>query len=120
MGAFQLIDSYEFGVIVVNGKRYTTDLIVFPEKIIDGWWRKEGHRLRVEDLEEIFRREPKPEVLVVGTGYYRLVKVSPEVGNALKSQGIELVAQPTRQACQTFNKLLKSNRRVAGAFHLTC
>lgn len=115
-----MIDSYDFGVIVINGKRYTSDIIVFPERVIDGWWRREGHRLCVEDLKEIFKREPKPEVLVVGTGYYGLVKVSPEVENALKSHGIELVAQPTREACQTFNELLKSNRRVAGTFHLTC
>ncbi len=115
-----MIDSYEFGTIVINGKRYTSDVIVFPERVIDSWWRKEGHRLCVEDLKETLRSEPKPEVLVVGTGYYGLVKVSPEVENTLKSHGIELLAQPTREACQTFNKLLKSNRRVAGAFHLTC
>lgn len=115
-----MIDSYEFGTIVINGKRYTSDVIVFPERVIDGWWRREGHRLCVEDLKEILRSKPKPEVLVVGTGYYGLVKVSPEVENTLKSHEIELLAQPTREACQTFNKLLKSNRRVAGAFHLTC
>jgi len=67
-----------------------------------------------------FQTLPQLEVLVVGTGYYGIVKISPEVETVLKSQGIELVAQPTKEACQTFNKLLKSNRRVAGAFHLTC
>ncbi len=115
-----MIDSYEFGFIVIDNKRYTSDVIVFPEKIIDGWWRKEGHKLYVEDLREILQHEPKPEVLVVGTGYYGIVKVSPEVESTLKSHGIELVAQPTREACETFNKFLKSNKRVAGAFHLTC
>jgi len=115
-----LIESYEFGAIVINGKRYTSDLIVFPERVIDGWWRKEGHRLYIEDLEEILKHEPKPEVLVVGTGYYGLVKVSPKIENILKSHRIELVAQPTKEATQTFNKLLSSKRRVVGAFHLTC
>jgi hypothetical protein len=115
-----MIDSYEFGVIVINGKKYTRDVIVFPEKVVDGWWRRKGHELCLEDLQEVFRHEPKLEVLVVGTGYYGLVKTSPEVKNALKSQGIEFTAQPTREACQTFNKFLKSNKRVAGAFHLTC
>lgn len=115
-----LIDCYEFGAIVTDDRRYTSDIIVLPERVIDGWWRREGHRLYVEDLEEILNHEPKPEVLVVGTGYYGLVKVSPEVGNTLKSHGIELVAQMTREACQTFNGLLKSNKRVAGAFHITC
>lgn len=115
-----MIESYDFGIIVINGKRYTSDVIVFTERVVDGWWRKEGHRLYVDDLKEILNHEPKPEVLVVGTGYYGLVKVSPDVESALKYQGIELKVQPTKEACQTFNKLLKSNKRVAGAFHLTC
>lgn len=115
-----MIESYEFGAIVINGKRYTSDVIVFPEQVIDGWWRKEGHKVHVEDLEEILKLEPKPEVLVLGTGYYGLVKVLPKVENTLKAQGIKLVAQPTRKATRTFNKLLNSERRVVGAFHLTC
>jgi hypothetical protein len=115
-----LIESYKFGAVVINGKRYTSDVIVLPERVIDGWWRKEGHRLHVEDLEEILKQEPKPEVLIVGTGYYGLVKIPPEVENTLKSHGIELIAQLTREACQTFNKILKSNKLVVGAFHLTC
>ena len=115
-----MIDSYDFGVIVINGKRYTSDVIIFPEKAIDGWWRREGHRLHVEDLAEILNHEPKLEVLVVGTGYYGLVKISSEVENTLNSQGIELVAQSTKEAWQTFNRLLNSNKRIAGAFHLTC
>ncbi|MEM3726527.1 MAG: Mth938-like domain-containing protein [Candidatus Bathyarchaeia archaeon] len=115
-----MIDSYEFGVIVINGKKYTRDVIVFPGKVVDGWWRREGHGLCLEDLQEVFRHEPKPEVLIIGTGYYGLVKISPEVESALQSQGIEFKAQPTKEACQTFNRFLKSNRRVVGAFHLTC
>ena len=115
-----MIESYDFGLIVIKARKYTSDVIVFPERVIELWWRKEGHRIYVEDLKEILDREPRPEVLVVGTGYYGIVKISPEVETVLKSQGIELVAQPTKEACQTFNKLLKSNRRVAGAFHLAC
>lgn len=115
-----MIDSYKFGEIVISGKRYTSDLILFPERVIENWWRKEGHKVHFEDLEEILEHEPKPDVFVLGTGYHGLVKVPPEVKTALKSHGIELTAQPTREACQTFNKLLKSKRRVVGAFHITC
>lgn len=115
-----MIESYKFGSIVLDGKEYTSDVIVLPTKVIDNWWRKEGHMLYMEDLKEIIEQKSKPEVLVVGTGYYGIMKISPEVENTLKSQKIELVAQPTKEACQTFNKLLKSNRRIVGAFHLTC
>lgn len=115
-----MIDSYKFGVMVINRKEYTNDVIVFPDQVVKSWWRKEGHRLYVEDLKELLKEKTKPEVLVVGTGYYGLVKVSAEVKNALESYGIELVAKPTREACQIFNELLKSNRKAAAAFHLTC
>jgi hypothetical protein len=106
--------------MVINGKRYTSDVIIFPDRVLDGWWRREGHRLYVEDLKEVLSAEPKPEVLVVGTGYSGLMKVSPGVEEVLRGSGIKLIAQPTKRACQTFNELLKSGRRVVAAFHLTC
>lgn len=115
-----MIEFYDFGVMVVNGKRYTNDLIVFPEKVLDGWWRKEGHQLCVKDLKEVLSQIPLPEVLVVGTGYSGLVKVLPEVEKTLKERGIKLIIQPTKEAYKTFNELLRAGKRAVGAFHLTC
>ena len=112
-----MIDSYDFGRIVINGKRYSSDLIVFPDKVRDGWWRKEGHRLDVEDLKDVL--EAKPEVLVVGTGYSGLMKVPAETREFVRSKGIELIVQGTAEACKTFNRLVKS-RKVVAALHLTC
>ncbi|MDH4221498.1 MAG: Mth938-like domain-containing protein [Candidatus Bathyarchaeota archaeon] len=112
-----MIDSYDFGRIVINGKRYNTDLIVFSDKVTDGWWRKEGHRLHVEDLKDVL--EVKPEVLVVGTGYSGLMRVPPETRRYVESEGIEFIAQKTTEACETFNHLVKS-RKVVAALHLTC
>ena len=119
-GESSMIDSYGFGVMVINGRRYTSDVIVFPEKVIDGWWRREGHKICVEDLKKILEHKPSPEVLVIGTGYFGLVKVDEEVKRLLKTRKIELIAKPTKEAYKTFNDLLKSGRNVAGAFHLTC
>lgn len=115
-----MIESYTFGSIVIEGKRYTSDLIVFPDKVMDGWWRKEGHRLSVEDLETVIKAQPKPEILVVGTGYSGLMRVPPEVQRSLEKEGIKLIAQPTQEAAQTFNRLLKHGKRVVAALHLTC
>ena len=112
-----MIDSYDFGRIVINGKRYNSDLIVFPDNVRDDWWRKEGHRLHVEDLKDVL--EAKPEVLVVGTGYSGLMTVPPETRKYVESEGIELIAQNTAEACRTFNRLVKS-RKVVAALHLTC
>ena len=115
-----MIDSYKFGMIVINEISYTSDVIIFPERVLDGWWRREGHRLYVEDLKEVINASPQPGVLVVGTGYSGLMKVSNEVKEGLRSRGIEMIVQPTRQACQTFNELSESGRRVVATFHITC
>jgi hypothetical protein len=112
-----MIDSYDFGRIKINGKHYTTDLLVFPNKIKADWWRKEGHRLHIADLKEAL--EAKPEVLVVGTGHSGMMDVPPETRSYVESQGIELVVQKTAEACKTFNRLAES-RTVVAALHLAC
>ena len=113
-----MIESYDFGRIVVDGKEYTTDLIVFPDRVKAGWWRKEGHRLYIADIEEAV--EEQPEVLVVGTGYSGLMKVPAETKKYIEERGIEIIIQPTKQACETYNKLIQSGKEAVAAFHLTC
>ena len=112
-----IIDSYQFGLIVVNGKNYTSDVIIFPGRIKDNWYRKAGHQLRLEDLSEVIAENP--EVLIVGTGAFGLVKVLPEVAPNLEAQGIKLIAEPTKEACNRYNQLCHSQRVIA-ALHLTC
>jgi hypothetical protein len=112
------IDDYRFGRIVIGGKSYTSDVIVFPDRVRDGWWRNEGHGLGPADLWEVVQE--KPEVLVVGTGQSGLMRVLPETEEYLEQQGIQLIVQRTAEACQTFNRLCRSGQKVAAALHLTC
>jgi len=112
-----MIESYSFGQIMIFGKRYTTDVIILPDRVKDDWWRKEGHRLNIDDLRDVMQAQP--EVLVVGTGYFGLMKVPSEVRDYLISRGIELVVENTKEACKSYNRLA-STKRVVAAFHLTC
>ena len=112
-----IIDSYRFGQIVVNGKTYTSDVIIFPDRVNDNWRRKTSHQLHLDELSEAIAE--KPEVLVVGTGASGLMGVLPEVEQRLEAQGIELIAEPTGEACNLYNQLCQSQRVVA-ALHLTC
>ena len=113
-----MIESYSFGRIVVDGKEYTTDLIIFSDRVKDGWWRKQGHRLHIEDIEDVV--EERPDVLVVGTGYWGLMRVPAETKKYIEERGIELIIQPTKQACKTYNELIRSGKEAAAAFHLSC
>ncbi|MBA7688306.1 hypothetical protein ES703_96785 [subsurface metagenome] len=112
-----IIDSYRFGQVIVNGKSYTSDVVIFPDRVKENWRRKTSHQLRLDELSEAIAEVP--EVLIVGTGAAGLVKVLPEVKQSLETQGIKLIAQPTNEACQIYNQLCQSQRVVA-ALHLTC
>ena len=112
-----MIDSYKFGKMVVEGRVYSSDLIIYPDRIDSSWWRKSGHRLCLEDIKEIL--EEKPEILVVGTGAYGLMRVDKEVKDYAQAEGIELIVDKTKNAVQKFNELA-SQKKTIGAFHLTC
>ncbi|KXB00080.1 hypothetical protein AKJ42_01810 [candidate division MSBL1 archaeon SCGC-AAA261C02] len=112
-----MIESYSFGKIVIDGQRYTNDVIIFPNRVKDDWWRKEGHSLHPEDLEEVMEEEP--EVLVVGKGHSGLVTIPEETKKFIESRGIDLIAKPTEEACEEFNELSKT-KKVVAALHLTC
>lgn len=111
-----LIDNYSFGTITINGKTYNKDVIIFPDRVLSPWWRKDGHLLQMEDLDKIIKE--KPEVLVIGKGYSGVMDVPEELVRKLTSRGIQIIAQNSSEAVNTFNNLT-SNRKIA-AIHLTC
>ena len=112
------IESYSFGAISVDGNRYTSDLIIYPGRVESGWWRKEGHRLHIEDIPEVLKNPP--EVLVVGRGDSARLVVDAEVEKELQRREIKLVAEPTKAACERFNELSREGKHVVAALHLTC
>ena len=111
------IDSYEFGQIVIDGVTYRQDLLIWPGQIKKDWWRRQAHLLQAEDVFEALAA--KPQVLVVGQGQPGRLEVAPALAAYLQEKGIDLIALPTREACQTINRLAEK-RRLAAALHLTC
>ncbi|MFQ5795674.1 MAG: Mth938-like domain-containing protein [Candidatus Bipolaricaulia bacterium] len=113
------IDSYRFGSIVIDGKPYRSDVMIYGDQVKSDWWRKEGHRLHLEDLDWVLSRGPK--VLVIGTGANGRMVVPESVKAELESRGIEMIVEPTGEAYKTYNRLRGSNdTNVAAALHLTC
>jgi len=113
------IDAYRFGRMVVDGRAYTSDLVLLPGGGVQAnWWRREGHRLSPEDLDAVLAAEPA--VLVVGTGAMGVMTVPPDTRRAVEEAGIEVVVAPTGDAVERYNALVAGGRRAAGAFHLTC
>jgi len=112
-----MIENYSFGQILINGKKYNSDLIIFEDHVNDSWWRKEGHNLCIDDIKEII--DKKPDIMIVGTGSFGLMKVSTDLIKYLESMGIETIVKKTKDACDEYNTLYKK-KKVIAAFHLTC
>jgi len=112
------ISAYEFGRIAIGDKTYTSDVIVAPEHVIDSWWRKQGHNLQIEDLDDIV--SAKPDMLIIGTGYYGRMQVPDETKQYLEERGIKVLQAKTRDAVTEFNQLQKEYARIVAALHLTC
>lgn len=112
------IESYRFGAINIDGVEYKSDVVVTPEGVFPNWWRIEGHKLHFEDIEQ-FLSKSVIDILVVGTGASGVMKVTEELLRELKARGIEVIALPSGEACEVYNRL-KDQKRVMGVFHLTC
>lgn len=112
------ITDYTFGRIVIDGHSYDSDILIYPDgQIDDSWWRNEGHRLTVEDIEDLLATAPR--MVIAGTGASGRMKPDREVRETLTERGIEFQALPTEEATALFNE--KSGRlRVAACLHLTC
>ena len=111
-----MIQSFSFGQIVIDGKSYHNDVIIYPDHVQAEWWRSEGHLLNKEDIEEIVAF--KPDILLVGTGY-GVLKFTAETANHIRSMGIELIVGKTEHICRRYNESSPAQTVIA-ALHLTC
>jgi hypothetical protein len=110
------IEDYSFGRIVVDGGEETRDMIVLPGRVVRNWWRRDGHRLALDDLADVL--DELPERLVVGTGAYGRLVPDTEALEQLRARGIQVDALPTAEAVQRYRQLDPDT--TAAALHLTC
>jgi hypothetical protein len=94
----------------------TRDVILLPGRVVPDWWRQDGHRLVLEDLEAVL--DELPERLVVGTGAYGRMTPDPVAIEQLHERGVEVEALPTGEAVRRYDAL--DPNRTAAALHLTC
>jgi hypothetical protein len=110
------LEDYRFGRLVIDGEEQTSDVIVLPDRVLNDWWRTDGHRLVLSDLDDVV--EELPERLVVGTGAYGRMRPDPEALEELRRRGVEVEVLPTDEAVRLYAEL--DPRRTAAALHLTC
>ncbi|NOZ61097.1 MAG: hypothetical protein GXO74_05405 [Calditrichaeota bacterium] len=113
-----MIEYCSFGKIIIDGVTYRRDVIVTPEKVIPDWWRRKGHELCVADIASVIEKY-QPELLIVGTGQFGLVKILRETQEYLQGKSVRLISQKTGKAYKLYNEA-SGKATVVGAFHLTC
>jgi hypothetical protein len=110
------IAEYSFGRITVDGEQETRDVIVLPERVVRNWWRREGHALVLDDLEEVL--DELPARLIIGTGAYGELRPDPKALRQLEERGIDVEALPTADAVRRYQE--SNPAATAAALHLTC
>lgn len=113
-----MIDRYEFGSITINGKKYTSDVIVTSDKVFDNWWREEGHEIAPVDIEDVL--DEGHQVMIIGTGMSGEVQVLAKTRDLIESKGLELIVKNTAEAIKIYNQFEERGADVVGLFHLTC
>jgi hypothetical protein len=111
------IEAFTFGNITIEGKTYTTDVIVYTDHVEDNWVREEEHRPQISEFADIVKSDP--EILIIGTGYAGVLSIPDQIRNYLTSKGIEVRVEKTKQAIEMFN-VLRHKEKVVAALHITC
>ena len=111
------IDNYEFGRITVDGKQYTSDVVIYEDRVQGSWRRMEGHNLSLADMADVL--DKKPDILIIGTGAEGVMRVPSEVVASVEAKGIKVIVKRTGDACKEYNKMAGSGNVIA-ALHLTC
>lgn len=113
-----ILDAYSFGRLTIDGTPFAKDIIIYPDgRILNPWWRKQGHILEARDIQELIDSEP--EIIIAGTGYSGLMRPREELSQLLAAKNIQFIIERTGKAVQTYNQLA-AERRVGACFHLTC
>lgn len=111
-----MIEEYEFGRILIDGKEYKNDVLIVEGKVYPEWWREQGHFLQKKDLGPIL--EAEIHTLIIGTGHDGMMRVGEDVRAYCKERGIELIELKSGKAVERYNSVDKG--KSALAIHLTC
>ena len=110
------ISDYRFGHVVVDGESHARDVIVLPARVVANWWRRDGHALVLDDLDDVL--DELPERLVVGCGAESRMRPDSAALSELRRRGIDVETYPTEEAVRRFSAC--DPAKTAAALHLTC
>ncbi len=118
------IDGTRFGSITVAGSVYEHDVIIRPDGQVKKRKKKlskavygTSHTISLQEVTYVYERASGADRLIVGSGQYGNVELSPEAAAYLKRRSCSVVVRPTPKAIAVWNK---TKRDAVGLFHVTC
>lgn len=115
-------DELTFGSIVIEGKKYSRDILIFVEdtvrKLKGGFLMFGRHEIKIRGLEELSHGQP--EVITVGTGTDGAAHIAAQAESWAKANSVSLLVQPSYDAIVRLSELAEQNKKVAGLIHITC
>jgi hypothetical protein len=113
-----MIDSYSFGKMVIDGKHYYSDLMIYPGgRVVDPWIRSGGHKISMDDISGLV--VSGPVIIVAGTGINGMAKPDTGLKEKLLKRGIDFFPLDNKKAVKMYNELYRK-KRIGACFHLTC
>ena len=110
------LERYSFGRLLIDGREHRRDVIVLPDRVVADWWRRQGHSLQIEDLQDVL--DELPARLIVGCGAEGRLHPDPAAVEALRKRGVQVELMRTADAVRRYGEL--DARSTAAALHLTC
>lgn len=107
-----VFSGYGEGYVAVNQVRYTDNMIVLPNRIIEHWQVSNISRLDMEHFDALLAMQP--EIILLGTGT-SLQFPDVSLMRMILSRGIGFEVMDTQATCRTYNILSSEGRHVAAA-----
>jgi hypothetical protein len=118
------IDGTAFGSITVDGTVFDHDVVIRPDGRVKKRKKKlskavygTSHTISVEEAKYVVEQGPGADRLIIGSGQYGRVELSPEAAAWVEARKCNVVLLPTPESIEVWNE---SEGEAIGLFHVTC
>jgi hypothetical protein len=118
------IDGTTFGSITIDGAAFDHDVIIRPDGEVKKRKKKlskavygTSHTISLEEAEYVCEQTPDAQRLIVGSGQYGRVELSPEAAAYVEARKCSVVLLPTPEVIDVWNE---AEGEAIGLFHVTC
>lgn len=118
------IDKTTFGSITVDGTVFDHDVVIRPDGHVKKRKKKlskavygTSHTISLDEAKYVCEQGPGADRLIVGSGQYGNVELSPEAAAYVEARKVRVVLLPTPEVIDVWNE---TEGNAIGLFHVTC